>query len=135
MRRSRISPHGLIGRVRSDDHDPVRAILQRYFQSAFLHLDQRLGVSFCVVDRIVSMRSPPQVLEVLERILDHTFVERAEIRAGMPKRISAQVAPKIPVDELPIEAVVVADEERAASRMLREPTLEVFHDPGGLGEF
>src|SRR5437763_14311236 len=80
------------------------------------------------------MFRPPQVLEVLERVLDHSFVERPEIRARMSKRIAPQEVPEIPVDELPIEAVVVAHEERPATGFLRDPSVEVLHDLRRIGK-
>src|ERR1700686_239155 len=42
--------------------------------------------------------------------------------------------PEIPVDELPIEAVVVADEEGPRAGVLGHPPCEFFHHLGGLVE-
>src|SRR5262252_484492 len=74
------------------------------------------------------------MLEALECVLDHSLVERPEICARVPERVSSQEMPEIPVYELPVEAVVVADEEHATGGVLLEPVVELLHDPRGLRE-
>ena len=49
----------------------------------------------------------PEMLEVFERIPDQSFVKGAEIHRGKTERVAAHEMVKVPVDELPIEAVVV----------------------------
>ena len=70
-----------------------------------------------------------QRLEVLEHVAFDSLVERAEIGGGVPERISSpdiflygallqrdarREVMKIPIDELPVETVVIRDEHRAA---------------------
>ena len=54
-----------------------------------------------------------RVLEIGEHILDHALVERAEIGRLIAEGVFAEEVVEIPVDELPIEAVVVGDESLA----------------------
>src|SRR5215831_21171759 len=74
------------------------------------------------------------MFEVLEGILDQAFVERAEIGAGVAERIATGEPPEVPVDELPIETVVVAHEQCAALAMLGNPAAEVRHHGFGIVE-
>src|SRR5262245_61925697 len=62
---------------------PGRPPLQRDLETHPFHLQQRLGVALGVVDRVVGMRRLPQMLEILERVLDQALVERAEIGAAV----------------------------------------------------
>ena len=76
-------------------------------QSHALHRQQGLGVSSRVVNRIMGVRGFAQVLEILEHVLDQSLVERAQVRARMAERVPAGEMPQVPVDELPVEPVVV----------------------------
>jgi hypothetical protein len=70
---------------------------------------------------------PAQVLKILEHVLNHSLVQRAEVRARMAKRVSTREVPEIPVDELPIETIVVTHEQCSAFRVFPYPTREVLH--------
>ena len=45
-----------------------------------LHEEQRFGISFRVIDRVMGVPGLPQMLEVYKRILLNAFVKRTEIR-------------------------------------------------------
>src|SRR5215831_3351247 len=73
------------------------------------------------------VRGLPKVLEILEGVFDHSLVQRAEIRARMAEWVPTCEVPEVPINELPIEAVVVAHEHHATFRISLYPTREVFH--------
>src|SRR5262245_59780543 len=103
-------------------------------QPHLLHFQQRLRIAHRIVDGMVGVRSLAQVLEGFERVLDKPLVERTEVGAGVAERIGARAMPQIPVDELPIEAVVVADEVWPAPGLLLDPGGEGGHHLGRLVE-
>jgi hypothetical protein len=49
-------------------------ILERDLQSHCLHRQESFSISSRVVDRIVCVLGLPQVLEILEHVLDHPLV-------------------------------------------------------------
>ena|SRR5215475_2763978 len=70
---------------------------------------------------------PTQMLEVLEGVPDNSFVQRAKVRARMAEWITACEVPEVPVNKLPIETVVVANEKCATFGVLVRPAGEVLH--------
>src|SRR5262245_19176400 len=95
--------------------------------------EERFGVAFGIVYRVVSVACLPEVLEVLEGIANEPFVERAEIGGRKAKRIRAGEVVEVPIDELPVEAVVVGDEHGLTGGVLGEPRLESAHNGLRLG--
>ena len=75
-----------------------------------------------------------EVLKVHKHALFHSFVERAQIYRTESEWVASEKVVKIPVDELPIEAVVVGDEHRAADRVVGDPRLELPHDVARVRE-
>src|SRR5262245_38907759 len=73
------------------------------------------------------VRGLPKVLEILEGVFDHSLVQRAKVHARMAEWVRTCEVPEVPINELPIEAVVVAHEQHAAFRASLYPTREVFH--------
>ncbi len=53
----------------------------------------------------------PQMFKVLKRVFDETFIKTAEIGGGKSKRIFPGEMMEIPIDELPVESVVVRDKQ------------------------
>src|SRR5262249_24970473 len=70
----------------------------------------------------------PQVLEVLEGVPDHSFVQRAKLRARMTECVPACEVPEVRIDELPIETVLVTHEQCSAFGIFLGPAREAFHD-------
>jgi hypothetical protein len=101
--------------------------LERDLQTHRPHRQPSLGISSCIVDRMMCVCGPAQVLKILEHVLDHSRVQQAEVRARMAKRVSTREVPEIPVDELPIETIVVTHEQSSAFRVFPYPTREVLH--------
>ena len=52
----------------------------------------------------------------------------------MPERIIAKEMMKIPIDELPIEPIVIGDEERTPAAVGLDPGIELIHDGFGVGK-
>ena len=75
-----------------------------------------------------------EVLEVLCGVANNALVERAEVGGRKAKGVRAGEVMEIPVNELPIESVVVGDEHGATDGMLRQPSLELAHDGLGIGK-
>ena len=98
------------------------------------HGEEGFGVAFGIIDRMVGVLCFPQVFEVDEHVALQAFVEGSEIRRAVSERIFSQEMMEVPVHELPVEAVVVGNEESAPSGMLFEPLPEVRHDLGGIVE-
>ncbi len=69
-----------------------------------------------------------QVLEVGEGVLYESFVERSKIRRTVAKWILACKMVEIPIDELPIEAIVIRNEEGPSSAVNSDPPGECLHD-------
>src|SRR4051794_18117644 len=80
------------------------------------------------------MPRPAQMLERGERVSDESLVERAEILRAESERIASDEMMEVPVDELPVEAVVVGNEDRSVANVLGEPVFEVRHDFARLVE-
>src|SRR5262245_30306157 len=68
-----------------------------------------------------------EVLEVDESVLLQALVQRAEIGGAKAEWIGAEEMVKVPVDELPVEAVVVGDEEAAAFAVGLKPVAKSLH--------
>ena len=62
-------------------------ILQCDLQSHCFHRQERLSISSRVVDGIMRVPGLPQMLEILERVLDHALVQRAKICGRMSSRL------------------------------------------------
>ena len=71
------------------------------------------------------------MLEVDKRVLLHAFVERAKVRGTETEGVAPGKVMEVPIDELPIESVVVGDKHHAALAVQFEPVGECRHD--GLG--
>src|SRR5262245_27178542 len=67
------------------------------------------------------------MLKVYEGVFLQTLVERPQIRRAEAERIIAGKVVKVPVDELPIESVVVGNEHHAPLAVRRKPFLKVVH--------
>ena len=52
-----------------------------------------------------------KMLEVLEGVSHHSLVQRTQVGRRVPEGIACEVAMEVVVDVLPIEAVVVRDED------------------------
>ena len=74
-----------------------------------------------------------EVFEVRECVLLHSFVERAEVGRTMAERVLAEEMVEVPVDELPIETVVVGDED-GRHRIDLDPVVELLHHGLGIVE-
>ena len=68
------------------------------------------------------------MLEVDEHVLGHAFVERTEIRGTMPEGVLVEEVVEVPVDELPVETVVVGNEHRTTAADLGDPVGELLHN-------
>jgi hypothetical protein len=93
--------HDLRGRrdvATSDWEAPVKpGALERDLQTHRPHRQQSLGISSCIVDRMMCVCGPAQVLKILEHVLNHSLVQRAEVCARMAKRVSTREVPEIPL--------------------------------------
>ena len=76
-----------------------------------------------------------QMLEVGNRVLHKTLIKRAEIARTVPKWIPAKEVVEIPIDELPIEPVVVGDEEATSDAVEVDPRAKLIHNRLGIAEF
>src|SRR4029077_19887618 len=108
--------------------------LERNLKAHPFHFQKGLCVALRIVDRMMRVGSFSQVFEVLEGVLHQPLVEGAEIRAGVAERIAIREVPEIPVDELPIEPVVITDEEWTPLASLVHPHGEILHHLLGIVE-
>jgi hypothetical protein len=92
-----------------------------------LDLQQRLRVVACIVHGVVGVLRLPQMLEAGKHILDYPFVERTQVGRAMAERVLAQEMVEVPVDELPIEAVVVGNEHGLAFGDGTNPVGKLLH--------
>ena len=72
-------------------------------------------------------RERRRCLKFLFEVLHQALVERPEVRRRVPEGVLAQERVEVPVDELPVEAVVVGDEDRASRGVLADPVRELAH--------
>ena len=77
-----------------------------------LYGQQGLRVAFGVVHGVVRVLGLAQVLETLMHVLDDPLVEGPQVGGAEAEWILASKMVEVPVDELPIEAVVVGYEHR-----------------------
>lgn len=91
-------------------------------------LEEGLGVSAGVVDGMMGVPGFSEVFEVRRGVLDDALVERSEVHGAVAEGVSFEEVMEVPVDELPIETVVVGDEDRMSLGNCRNPGLEFGHD-------
>ena len=77
--------------------------------------------------RVVGVLGLPQMLEVDEHVPNHALVERAEVGGTVAERVFAEEVVEVPVDELPVEAVVVGNEHGLTTADLGNPVGELLH--------
>jgi hypothetical protein len=75
-----------------------------------------------------------EVLEIDERVFLHALVEGAEVGRAEAEWVGADEVMEVPVDELPIETVVVGNEQHAAFAIRLEPLVKALHDRLGIVE-
>jgi hypothetical protein len=82
-----------------------------------------LGIALGIIDGIMRVLRFPQMFEILEKIFHHSFVKRAKIRGRKSERIRTEKMNEIPVDELPVEPVVVRNKSWRAFDILTSQSL------------
>ena len=88
-------------------------LVETDFESVLgLDLQQCLGVSAGVVYRMMCVFGFPEMLEVCEGVLDDALLERSQVHGAVSEGVFREEVMEIPVDELPVEPVVVGDEHR-----------------------
>ncbi len=70
----------------------------------------RLGVAHRIVEGIVSMLCLAKVFEVFECVFDEALVYGAEVGRAVAEWVLSEKVVEIPVDKLPVEAIVVGNE-------------------------
>ena len=69
-----------------------------------------------------------QMLEIDKGVVLKPFVQRSQVCGTETKRIFADEVVKVPVDKLPIESIIVRNEQRSALAVLLEPIMKSLHD-------
>jgi hypothetical protein len=69
-----------------------RSIQVDFQPHLFLHREQGFGISAGVIDSVMRVLRPVQMLEIDERIFGQALVERTEIRRAEPERTYPQEA-------------------------------------------
>lgn len=113
----------------------MSALREADFQPQIFHLQKCLGIATRVVDRIVSVFRLSKMLEVYERIFLHALVQRSEICRAETEGVFTDEVVEVPVDELPIESIIVRDEHDTPLAVGRQPFVELFHDAFRVVEF
>lgn len=103
-------------------------------QPHLLHLQQRLGVAACIVDWVMAMPGLAQSLEIDTHILLHPLVERPQVGGTVAKGIPALEVVEVPVDELPVKAVVVGNKHDSVGTVGSEPAVKRLHYAPGIVE-
>ena len=91
-------------------------------------MQESLGIATGIVDGLVGVLGSAKMLEVDEGVFLHTLIERTEICGTEAEGVGSHEMMEVPIDELPVETVIVGNEHKTVWAVCFQPIAKLYHD-------